>query len=559
MPSTSATEDPSNSVATYAKALRGHDELFGENGQVLPHWMPFVNGFRGFSVADLEEVRSEIRGQLRENGVSVHVHGDPAGTQRTWELDPVPLLVDAEDWADVESGLRQRAILLNAILEDLYDKQSLIEDGSLPMELVYRHPGFLRPCDGIRLPGEHQLLLYAADLARGPDDRMWVVNDRTQAPSGSGYALENRSAMTRALPQLFQQCDTRRLAGFFRTLRSMLSGFGGADPRIVVMTPGPLNETYFEHAYLAAYLGYTLVQGDDLTVRDSQVWLKSLGGLERVDVILRRVDEGFCDPLELRGDSMLGVPGLLEAVRCGNVVVANPLGTGVLENTGLMAFLPSLCRRLLGEELKMPSAATWWCGQEKAKRYVLEHLDRLVIKRIYRGRDLGTVFGAAASKSTLEALRQRIIKDPALYVGQEQVSFSTMPCLVGNRLEPRRGVLRAFLSEMSLQEAMPSCRVGSLEAHLTRIRLSSPALSVDRPKIPGSLVMMMRPLSVFGLLRCKQSTCQPSGISLAVRARTSSGQVGTRNVLRARRVGYAPFLKLDSSTWRIATEHSDNT
>lgn len=439
-------ENPSNRIATYAKALIGYDELFGEDGQVLPHWMPFVNGFRNLSFADLEDVRSEIRRQLRENGVTVHVHGDPAGTHRTWELDPVPLLVNSEDWVQVDSGLRQRATLLNAILEDLYDKRRLIRDGSLPMELVYRHPGFLRPCDGVRLPGAHQLLLYAADLARGPDDRMWVVNDRTQAPSGSGYALENRSAMTRALPELFQECDTRRLARFFRTLRSTLSGFGGADPRIVVMTPGPLNETYFEHAYLASYLGYTLVQGDDLTIRDSQVWLKSLGGLERVDVILRRVDEDFCDPLELRGESMLGVPGLLEAVRCGNVVVANPLGTGVLENPGLMAFLPSLCRKLLGEELQMPSAGTWWCGQEKAQKYVLEHLDKLVIKRIYRGRDLGTVFGAGASKTVLETLRQRIMKDPALYVGQEQVSFSTMPCLVGEELEPRRGVLRAFLS-----------------------------------------------------------------------------------------------------------------
>ncbi|MCH1502586.1 MAG: circularly permuted type 2 ATP-grasp protein [Verrucomicrobiales bacterium] len=439
-------ENPSNRIATYAKALNGHDELFGEDGQVLPHWMPFVHGFRNLSFPDLEDVRGEIRRQLRENGVTVHVHGDPAGTHRTWELDPVPLLVNAEDWVQVDSGLRQRATLLNAILEDLYDKRRLIQDGSLPMELVYRHPGFIRPCDGVRLPGANQLLLFAADLARGPDDRMWVVNDRTQAPSGSGYALENRSAMTRALPELFQECDTRRLARFFRTLRSTLSGFGGADPRIVVMTPGPLNETYFEHAYLAAYLGYTLVQGDDLTVRDSQVWLKSLGGLERVDVILRRVDEDFCDPLELRGESMLGVPGLLEAVRCGNVIVANPLGTGVLENPGLMAFLPSLCRKLLGEELQMPSAGTWWCGQEKALKYVLEHLDKLVIKRIYRGRDLGTVFGATASKNVLETLRQRIMKEPAIYVGQEQVSFSTMPCLVGEELEPRRGVLRAFLS-----------------------------------------------------------------------------------------------------------------
>lgn len=443
---TDVESSPNQLMATYANARVGHDELFDADGQVQPHWKAFVKGFGALESTDLEEVRTEIRRQLRENGVTIHVHGDTDGTDRLWELDPVPLLVSAKDWQSVESGLRQRATLLNTILKDLYSDRKLIKDGLIPMELIYRHPGFLRPCDGVSLPGTHQLLLYAADLARGPDDRMWVVNDRTQAPAGSGYALENRSAMTRALPNLFQECHARRLASFFRTLRSTLAHGDKADPRIVVMTPGPLNETYFEHAYLASYLGYTLVQGDDLTVRDSQVWLKSLGGLERVDVILRRVDSSFCDPLELKGDSMLGVPGLLEAVRCGNVIMANPLGAGVLENPGLMAFLPGLCRKLLGEELLMPSAATWWCGEEKAKKYVLKHLDQLVIKMISRGRTLGTVFGSTASRKELDELWHRIDKDPELYVGQEQVSFSTMPCLAGEDLEPRRGVLRAFLT-----------------------------------------------------------------------------------------------------------------
>jgi uncharacterized circularly permuted ATP-grasp superfamily protein/uncharacterized alpha-E superfamily protein len=384
---------------------------------------------------------------LRENGVTYNVYGDAQNLTRPWRLDPIPLLISSEEWADIESGLKQRAELLNLILKDIYGKQTLLKKGLLPADLIFAHDGFLRPCVGALTHQQQPLTLYSANLARGPKGRLWVLDDRTQAPSGSGYALENRTVMTRVLPDIFHDTQVRRLAGFFKALRRGLTEIAPhnkEDPRIVVLTPGPLNETYFEHAYLAAYLGFTLVQGDDLTVRDGRVWLKSLSGLQAVDVILRRVDDSFCDPLELRSISQLGVAGLLEAVRRGNVAIANPLGSSILENSGLLAFLPRLARHFLSEELKLPSVATWWCGQARERNFVLQNINNLVIKPINRSHDNHAVFGGLLSSKEKEQLCQKILAKPHYFIGQEQVSFSTLPTFVDHHLEPRNAVLRTF-------------------------------------------------------------------------------------------------------------------
>ena len=359
----------------------------------------------------------------------------------------------------IESGLKERAELLDLILKDIYDKQTLLKKGLLPPELVFGHEGFLHPCVGALQKQKRQLTIYSANLARGPNGRMWVLDDRAQAPSGSGYALENRTVMTRVLPDIFRQTQVHRLSGFFKSLHKGLVDIAPhkkEDPRIVILTPGPLNETYFEHAYLAAYLGYTLVQGGDLTVRDGKVWLKSLSGLQAVDVILRRVDDSFCDPLALRSESKLGVAGLLEAVRRGNVAIANPLGSSVLENPGLMAFLPRLARYFLNDELKLPSIATWWCGQARERDFVLQHLDSLVIKPINRGFGNYAVFGGSLSSKEKEYLRSQILAKPHLFIGQEQVSFSTLPAFIDQKIEPRNAVLRNFVvASGSDYEVMP--------------------------------------------------------------------------------------------------------
>jgi len=444
------TNSPANDIGTqyYATQLGIYDEMYATENKVLPYWERFMAALESMGSEKLELRRREAQRLLRENGVTYNVYGDSQNLTRPWRLDPVPLLISSEEWSVIESGLKQRADLLDLILKDIYGRQNLLKKGLLPTELIFGHEGFLHPCVGALQNQQRHLTLYSANLARGPDGRMWVLDDRTQAPSGSGYALENRTVMTRVLPDIFRETQVHRLSGFFRALRKGLADIAPhnkEDPRIVILTPGPLNETYFEHAYLSAYLGYTLVQGGDLTVRDGRVWLKSLEGLQPVDVILRRVDDSFCDPLELRSDSRLGVAGLLEAVRRGNVAIANPLGSSILENPGLLAFLPRLARYFLNQELELSSVATWWCGQRRERDFVLQNLDRLVIKPLNRSQDNHALFGGLLSGKEKEQLRSQILAKPHLFVGQEQVSFSTLPAFIDHRIEPRNAVLRNFV------------------------------------------------------------------------------------------------------------------
>jgi uncharacterized circularly permuted ATP-grasp superfamily protein/uncharacterized alpha-E superfamily protein len=314
--------------------------------------------------------------------------------------------------------------------------------------MVFGQPDFLRPCHGIRPPQGKFLHFYSADLSRSPDGQWWVVSDRTQIPTGAGYALANRLVTSRILPESFRDNQIHRLAGFFRTVRNTLAQLAprpAGEARVVMLTPGPHNETYFEQAYLARYLGYMLVEGQDLTVRDDRVFLKTLSGLEPVDVILRRVDDDFCDPLELRNDSILGVPGLVEALRAGNVVVANALGSGLLQSPAFMSFLPGLCQHLLGEELKLPSVATWWCGQDSARKYVLEHLDELVLKPAFRTHLRTPDPEKPLSAKDQESFRRHIEFDPDLFVAQERVQLSTAPSWNGSGLAARPVSLRVYL------------------------------------------------------------------------------------------------------------------
>jgi len=432
----------------YATQLGIYDEMYATENKALPYWERFMAALNSMGSEKLELRRREAQRLLRENGVTYNVYGDSQNLTRPWRLDPVPLLISSEEWLVIEAGLKQRADLLDLILKDIYGKQNLLKKGLLPAELVFGHEGFLHSCVGTLHNQKRHLTIYSANLARGPNGMMWVLDDRTQAPSGSGYALENRTVMARVLPDIFRETQVHRLSGFFKSLHKGLVDIAPnnkEDPRIVIMTPGPLNETYFEHAYLAAYLGYTLVQGGDLTVRDGRVWLKSLAGLQAVDVILRRVDDSFCDPLEFRSESKLGVAGLLEVVRRGNVAIANPFGSSVLENPALLAFLPRLARYYLNEELKLPSIATWWCGQRREREFVLQHLDSLVIKPINRSIGNQTVFGGSLSSKEKDYLRGQILAKPHLFIGQERVSFSTLPAFIDHQIEPRNAVLRNFV------------------------------------------------------------------------------------------------------------------
>lgn len=439
---------PGSVTQYYATRLEGYDEMYAGKGSLLPHWQPLQREIEKLGSEGLELRRQEAQRLLREHGVTHNVFDGLRGATRPWQLDPIPLFISDSEWAVIEAGLVQRAELLNLVLADLYGPQNLIKKKLLPPSLVYAHAGFQRPCFGLPTFDDRPLVLCSANLARGPDGRMWVLADRAQAPSGAGYALENRMVMTRIAPVLFRDCHVKRLASFFQPMRDRLARLAPAnreDPRIVVLTSGPYSPTYFEHAYLADYLGYALVQGDDLSVRDGRVWLKSLEGLHQVDVILRRLDDAYCDPLELREDSRLGVPGLLQAARLGHVAIANPIGSAILENPALMAFLPGIAKYFLNETLKIPSVATWWCGHERECSFVLDNLDRLVIKPIHGTPGFRTVFGAQLTEVEQAELRQRILRKPHMFVGQEMVSFSTAPSLVDGWVEPRNAILRSFV------------------------------------------------------------------------------------------------------------------
>lgn len=443
-------ENNASSEEGLCEAYHRLDDMFDEmcdyDGQVRPHWEHLIRSLKVLGRAELENRWQEARRLLRDNGVTYNAHGDPQGRDRPWQLDPVPMLVSSEEWSIIESGLIQRAELMNLLLADLYGPRDTLRKGLLPVELIAIHPEFLRPLVGVTLQKRHRLPFYGVDLVRATDGKMWAIADRTQAPPGAGYALENRMILSRVMPSLFRESHTHRLALFFRTLRSTLASMSPHDdPRIVLLTPGPASETYFEQAYLANYLGYTLVQGADLTVRDAKVYLKTLDGLQNVDIILRYVNDDLCDPLELRPDSFLGVTGLTQAIRLGQVAVANPLGSGLLENTGIAPFINGLAKYFLGEELSIPSPMTWWCGRPQDRDYVLANLDKLVIKHITHSPQLLSMRGKMLSNKQRELLREQIRAKPYWFVGSEEIGRSTAPVFTNGRLEPRQLILRSFL------------------------------------------------------------------------------------------------------------------
>ncbi|MFJ2449582.1 circularly permuted type 2 ATP-grasp protein [Pseudomonas sp. NPDC087626] len=426
-----------------------YHELLDDSGAVRTHWRRLFEQVQRSSPAQLVQRQALLARQIQENGVTYNVYADPKGADRPWELDLLPHVIAAEEWQHLSAGIAQRARLLNAVLADLYGPQRLIAEGLLPAELVFGHNNFLWPCQGIQPPAGTFLHLYAVDLARTPDGRWWVTADRTQAPSGAGYALENRTIVSRAFPELYRDLQVQHLAGFFRTLQETLARQAPSAeevPLVVLLTPGRFNESYFEHLYLARQLGYPLVEGGDLTVRDATVYLKTLSGLRRVHAIMRRLDDDFCDPLELRTDSALGVPGLLDAVRQGRVLVANALGSGVLESPGLLGFLPKINQYLFGEELLLPSIATWWCGEPPVLEQALEKLPELLIKPAFPSQSFIPVFGRDLSEKQRVDLIQRIRARPYAYVAQELAQLSQAPVWQAEtgQLQPRAIGMRVY-------------------------------------------------------------------------------------------------------------------
>lgn len=426
----------------------GHfDEVRTDDGALRQPWAEFAAS-TAWHADYLSQAQKRVARQIDENGVTYNVYATADGSQRPWSLDVLPLIVTSQEWERLERGLRQRARLLNAVPTDIYGPQTLLRDGLVPPALVFSHPGFLRACHGVR-PGDGVFLhLVAFDLARGGDGEWRVIGTRTQAPSGIGYALENRTIMSRVLPDAFRALRVQPLSSFFRELRHML--FAGASsngdvPYVVVLTPGPYNETYFEHAYLARQLGFPLVEGGDLTVRDDRVFLKTVSGLRPVHAILRRLDDDYCDPLELRSDSTLGTSGLVQAWRAGHVLVANAFGMSVLESPALLAFLPPICERLFGETLETPAIATWWCGEAAALADARRRLPEGVIKPVFTDASMEPVFLSHLDADAHREWAERLGATPDAYVVEEYLPLSHAPVWHDGRLESRALMLRVFL------------------------------------------------------------------------------------------------------------------
>lgn len=431
----------------YVRLPDRRDEALEPDGSIRAPWTDLLTRYAQLGTVSLGRRQLEIDRLLEQDGVVYNAPGTGRGQAVRWRVDAVPLILDQQDAAFLERGLSQRARLLDLVLTDLYGERRLIGARRIPAEMILADPNFRREADGIRHPGPHQLTLAAIDLVRDPNGEWRAIGQRTQAPSGIAYAIENRRALSRIFPSIHRDAAVSRLAPFLRSLRSALRAVappGVEDPSIVVLSPGSHSETSFDHAAIAAQLGFPLVEGQDLVVRGGRVWLDTMAGEVAVHVILRRIDTEFCDPLELRPDSTLGTPGLVDAARAGTVSIVNGLGSGVLENAGLASILPDLCRELLDEDLLLPGPMTWWCGDPAGRSHVLAHLGSLLIRPLSRSGTEHTVDTRRLTHSQLADLRERVEHDPARWVGQERLVTSTAPSYVTGSLQPRPFVLRSF-------------------------------------------------------------------------------------------------------------------
>ena len=482
-------------------ALHRYDEMYGEGGEVRSAWKPLAEAITAMSAAEYTRRHDAAQGMLRDNGVTYNVYDEKDGQSRRWRLDILPFVIAPEEWAFLEKAVIQRARLADALLADIYGKQRLIADGYVPAQIVYGHPQFLRPLVGVEPPGGVRVHLYSVDFVRMPDGSWTALASRADSVSGIGYALENRIVVGQVFSDLFRDMRVERLAAFFQGYRESVQSLAGGG-RTVLLTPGPHNEAYFEHAFLAHYLDLTLVEGDDLVVHDDVVYLKTLHGLERVSVIFRRVDSDFCDPLELRADSALGVPGLLQAVRAGNVVLSNGLGCGVVESPAFDAYLHAASRVLLEEELLIPDVPTVWCGTAWGRKEALSRLDRVIVRGAFDARPLFSRrstarLGRELSAADEKALRELLGRRGATQVTQDIVPPGGAPVFAGGKFVTRPVSLRLFAAwTKDGYRVMPGglARVADNET-VRALSLQSGALSKD-VWIPSD-----GPVSNFSLLR----------------------------------------------------------
>jgi uncharacterized circularly permuted ATP-grasp superfamily protein/uncharacterized alpha-E superfamily protein len=481
------TSEQSNWLSSLARRIptaKPHhfDEMRQSATELRAPWQSLFAQLGRESIDRLADYANTVNHVIAQNGISYNVFTDRQDQVRPWSLNPLPMVIDSDDWHLIETSLAQRARLLNQIVHDVYHQGDLLAAAYLPSALVLGNPGYLHAMRNVKVPGNNYLYVIAFDVARDEQGRWWVIGQRTQSPSGLGYVLENRLIISRLFPQAYREMRVQHLATSYRRLLAALetqaqSLAQGAPPRFAFLTPGPYSETYFEHAYLARYLGIPLVEGPDLTIRNNEVFLKTVQGLQRIHGLMRRLDDDFCDPLELRADSALGIPGLLQSVRAGKVVMANALGTGFLESPAVQGFLPAICEHLLGEPLLMPSLHTWWCGETAAWKDVSPRLQTQVIKPTFANQtstNFEPVIGSLLDEDARNQWRARIERQPDIYTTQTYLPFSQVPTFNGHSIEPRTAMMRfyALIGPDNQWHVMPGgmARVAALDPHIVSIR-----------------------------------------------------------------------------------------
>jgi len=424
------------------------DEYLDEDHKVRPHWQGIASQFERIPDIAWDERKTKLDKLIRDYGVTYDLYSEESGKRANWALDMVPNCLQESELQKIETMLSQRALLLNLTLQDIYGRQTLLKDARIDPYLIFANPGYLRPCHGLIGPKQKHIHIYAADIARSPSGDWWVISDRLESGAGLGYALEHRALMSRVFPVIMAESGTKSLQPFLSDFCQYIDSLSPAyvdSPRIALLSSGPQHPNYFEQSFLARNLGFHLVEGADLTVRNNRLYMKTVRGVQAIDVLLRRVNSAWCDPLELHNHSLLGVPGMVNAIRHGNLTVANGLGSGVAESTALTSFLPKLSRNLLGETLECPSVATWWCGHQRERDYVIEHIGELIVKPTFRSPTAPTYYGPSMSAAERSELIARIHQNPQQFCGQDIFSHATIPTLNGDHLLPRNFVMRVLM------------------------------------------------------------------------------------------------------------------
>ena len=460
---------------------RAYDEMFSAPGVLHPHYQPLLDHFSSLPADELHRRKQAADLSFLNQGITFTVYGREEGTEQIFPYDPIPRIVSASEWATVERGLTQRITALNLFLKDIYNEGRILKDGVVPRELVYSCKHFRRQMVGLQVPRNIYVAVCGTDLIRMQDGQFVVLEDNLRVPSGVSYMLTNRRVMKRIFPQLFRSYNVRPIEQYTQlllgTLRS-LAPEGRPDPNIVLLSPGVFNSAYFEHAYLARQMGIELVEGRDLVTHNNVIYMRTTSGLRRVDVIYRRVDDDFIDPMAFRKDSILGVAGLFNAYRAGNVTLANAFGTGIADDKAIYAYVPEIIRFYLGEDPILHNVKTYLLTDPKSRQHVLQNLDKLVVKAVGESGGYGMLIGPQSTAAQREEFARRIESDPRNYIAQPTIDFSRAPCLIGDHLEPRHVDLRPYI--------LYGEKVTIVPGGLTRVALKQGSLVVNSSQGGGS-------------------------------------------------------------------------